>query len=667
VLALALPAAVALSVAEARGQGSAKRPAKAAGASKRPATAKPKPATAKPKPVVKSQEVSTDDAPRSSPALASRAEFDTLARVFADQPYALPHVMFVIDRKDANKVYYVNSKRYRFHKDFVNGTYLSLERGQEFFENNYLKPNRRFVLGTVAYQAPVRRWTFEFWEGDTAPADLIRLASERINATFFEPVAYKPNSLKQEEESAGITGLDRVLQSEITQGQEYQALNVAKGLGRVHVVEKLDETVEIGFNEILVLSEVPISLPPVAGVIVSKPSTPLSHVNLLTKGWGVPNAYIKNAHELLKEYDGWWVEFETLPDRYVIRRADNSRLDEYQRQLKARTDLMRPRSNLSESRLLDLRFQRARMADAYGAKSANLGEVFRARIPGVTVPGGFTIPVRYYDEFMKENGLDEAVLSMLEDQRFVHDPPYRRERLKEMRERIAGARMSEGLRESVLRKVRAEYAGKGLFVRSSSNVEDLPNFSGAGLYDTVANVREEEKLVTAIKQVWASLWNFAAYEARERAGVDHTQSLMAVLVQEGVNADSAGVLITADPFDRDNRGAVYISAKRGLGIKVVEGKRIPEQLIFLPQSNSVKVLTRSDEDSLLTFDEAGGVREVPIGEERNVLTDDMVRRLARAGTQIKRLFGGREQDIEWLYLGGRLYIVQSRPYVQQGG
>jgi len=653
-VALALPAAL-LAAGEARGQ----RRDRGGPRKARPAATGQRPAA----PAAQGAQ-EAEAGPRSAGSLASRAEFDRLARVFADQPFALPHVMFVIDRKDSNRVYYVNSKRYRFHKDFVNGTYLSLERGQEFFENNYLKPNRRFVLGTLAYQAPVRRWTFEFWEGDTAPAEIIRLTAERLNATFFEPVAYKPNSLRQEETSGSIAGLDRVLQSEITSGQEYLALNVARGLGRVHVVEKLDETVEIGFNEILVLSEVPVTLPPVAGVIVSKPSTPLSHVNLLAKGWGVPNAYIKDAHELLKQYDGWWVEFETLPDRYTIRRADNKRLDEYQRQLKARTDLMRPRADLREARLLDLRLQRARMADAYGAKSANLGEVYSARLPGVTVPNGFTVPVRYYDEFLRENRLDVAVVAMLEDQRFVHDPPYRRARLEEMRGRIKAGRVGEALRAALLKKVRAEYAGKGLFVRSSSNVEDLPNFSGAGLYDTVPNVKDEEKLVEAVKQVWASLWNFAAYEARERAGVDHTLSMMAVLVQEGVNADSAGVLITADPFDRDNRGAVYISAKRGLGIKVVEGKRIPEQLIYLPQSNSVKVLTRSDEDSLLTFDEAGGVREVPVGAERAVLTDDMVRRLARAGTQIRRLFGGREQDIEWLYLGGRLYIVQSRPYVQ---
>src|SRR5215210_1702066 len=141
-------------------------------------------------------------ATRSLPAIKSRAEFDTMARTFdADTPYPLPHVLFVIDRQDQNKIYYVNTRRFAFHKDFVNGTYLSLERGREFFENNYLKPNRRFLLGTIAYQTPIKRWTFEFWEGDLILADQVRVASDVINATFFTPVAYKPNSVRQDEQT----------------------------------------------------------------------------------------------------------------------------------------------------------------------------------------------------------------------------------------------------------------------------------------------------------------------------------------------------------------------------------------------------------------------------------------------------------------------------------
>ena len=148
--------------------------------------------------------------------------------------------------------------------------------------------------------------------------------------------------------------MQRVLQSDIAKEQEYQALNIAKGLGRIHIIPKLDDHVEIGFNEILVLDEVPVQLPPVAGIITSQPSTPLSHINLLAKGWGIPNAYIKNAKELLKQYDGWWVSFETLRENYTIKRADMNQLREYQRRQAERLDVMKPRYNLSETRLLSL-------------------------------------------------------------------------------------------------------------------------------------------------------------------------------------------------------------------------------------------------------------------------------------------------------------------------
>lgn len=600
---------------------------------------------------------------RSLPAIHSRAEFDSLA-VEYDQntPYALPHVLFVIDRRDKNRIYYVNTRRYVFHKDFVNGTYLSLERGQEFFENNYLKPNRRFMLGTIAYQTPVRRWTFEFWEGDLIPPDQIQLTSEIINKTFFTSVAFKPNSNRQDEASASL-GLQRVLQTEISKNQEYQPLNVAKGMGRIHIIPKLDEHVEIGFNEILVLDEVPVQLPPVAGIITTKPSTPLSHINLLAKGWGVPNAYIKNAQELFKQYNGWWVEFETKRDTYTIKKADNSALDQYQKRLEARLDVMKPRSDLSVTKLAALGEQRAASSIAYGAKSANLGELIHARMPAVTVPPGFTVPFFYYDQFLKQNKLDDAIYTMLNDQKFVHDPAYRRAYLTGMRGQIQQGKMDSELRAEVLRRWHAEFGERGVFARSSTNSEDLPNFNGAGLYASMPNLRTDEQLIEGIKSVWASVWNFEAYEARERAGIEHTKIYMAVLIQEGINSESSGVMITADPFDRENKDAIYISAKRGLGMRVVEGRRIAEQVVFMPAANSVQVLTRSEEDSLLTFDEHGGIKEVSIGSDRMVLTDEVVRRLAAAAANIKRIFHGKDQDIEWAYLHGQIYIVQARPYI----
>jgi phosphoenolpyruvate synthase/pyruvate phosphate dikinase len=181
----------------------------------------------------------------------------------------------------------------------------------------------------------------------------------------------------------------------------------------------------------------------------------------------------------------------------------------------------------------------------------------------------------------------------------------------------------------------------------------------------VPNVIGDEALITAIKTVWASIWNFEAFEAREAARIDHLAVYPAVLIQEGINADSAGVLITTNPFDRRDAEGIYINAKRGLGLRVVEGRRIPEQIIYRPQSDAALVLTRADDETILTFDVKGGVREVAGVPDQPVLTADLIRRLGQAALAIERLFGGEKQDIEWLTYRGQLYIVQSRPFIDR--
>src|SRR5262249_41194593 len=145
-------------------------------------------------------------APRSLPRVSSQTEFDKLARVYYQgRFYALPHLMFIIDRaaKDLskNKIYYVNSKQYSFNSEFASANYLTRERGREFFRRNYLEANRRFILGTIAYQTKISKFTFEFWEGDLATAEILSEAYKVISASFFAPVYFKPNSAHQEEVS----------------------------------------------------------------------------------------------------------------------------------------------------------------------------------------------------------------------------------------------------------------------------------------------------------------------------------------------------------------------------------------------------------------------------------------------------------------------------------
>jgi hypothetical protein len=504
---------------------------------------------------------------------------------------------------------------------------------------------------------------------------MIKEAFDVINKTFFTQVYFKPNSIKHEDNSADLN-LPKVTADDISKNQEYLGMNTAVGRGRIHIIDKLDDTVEIGYNEIIVLKELPLDLPPVSGIIVSQMSSPLSHVNLLAKGWNIPNAYIKNANDLLRQYDGRWMEISTSLTDYTIKPCLKACLDKGPTGGPAVPPggplFKSPVSNINITKLASLKEMRKKDSITYGSKAANLGEVINGKLKDFVVPDGFGIPFVYYKQFMEANGFDETVQQLLDDNDFVHNPSVRRKKLEEFRATIQGGKFDEKLRAEIIQAWKTSLGGKPVYVRSSSNAEDTGKFSGAGLYSSVENVTEEEKVIEAVKTVWGSIWNFAAYEARERNFVEHADTYMAVLVQVGIEMDNGGVMITKDPFDAYNKGAVYISSTWGHNLSVTnpgadgaKKRPIPEQILFTPKSNSVQVLTRSDQETMYVTVPGGGLQEVPFDNKRRVLNDLVARRLVKIANEIKKLFGGVEQDIEWGIMKDKVYVVQSRPYIEK--
>lgn len=601
----------------------------------------------------------------SLPKIDSQADFDSIARVYHQgTPYALPHVMFVVDRRDNNKVYFLNSQKYRFHKDFLLANYM-IPRGTDVFKPVYVDADRRFLVGTIAWQKTIERFTWELWEGDLATGAMIRQANDVINKAFFQKVWFKPNSLRQDDASAEL-GISRVSQDEINRNQAYLPLNTGTAVGRIHIIEKLDDTVEIGDNEILVLKELPLTLPQVRGIILAKVSSPLSHVNILAKGWNIPNVYIKDADRLFKEYDTHVFKLEARLSDYSFEPAS---LDDIKQKF-ITPDQQVPPADLHVTALMPLRRMRAKDSIAYGSKAANLGQLILNRVPGVVIPDGFGIPYAAYARFMKDNGLDRIISDLMDNNDFVHNPRVRREKLEEFRRRIQEGKLDSTLRQAIVNQWKTQLGGKPVFVRSSSNSEDLPNFSGAGLYTSVPNVRDEDKLIEAVKTVWASLWNFQGYEARVRNYVSQDDVYMSAFVQLGVDMDRGGVMITKDPFDDKSKNAVYISAVCGHNTKVTANDGVPEQVLYNPKSNSVVVMTLSQQKGALRFDPNGDLVETTdvcaAGPKKRVLSDVQARSLARAAIGIRGAFGGKkEQDIEWGLIGNRIYIVQARPYIEK--
>jgi len=614
--------------------------------------------------------------PSSLPALRSQGDFDQLARVYdAGTPMQLAHVLFAVDRQaKPARMYYIDTPRYQLHVRFLRDTRLTPNTIKREIDRNYLVPDRRFLFGTLSWQQNIGTFTYEFWEGDRLTAPLLRQADAHVKASFFAPVKFKTNSTLHER-VAKEAGIDFVSQEALIREQPFLPMNLGTATGRVRIVDDesgINAQLALLPDDIAVLRQVPISLPPVAGVLTERPSTALSHVNLLAKGWGIPNAYVRDAATVLKAHAGQWVALKVAASGYQVRRLAPEEIAALPpRAVRTAATGATPgsaraiRPDLHETRLLPLASLRARNSAQCGTKAANLGAMLAAHIPGTSVPDGFCIPFAHYDRFMRANGLAERIARMQQQPGFASDPKARQKALAQLRDEIVQWPVDAATAAAWRAAWQSQLGGGGVFVRSSSNSEDLPGFSGAGLYTTVPNVKTGDALEVAVKKVWASVFNPEAWEARSAAGFGAESVLMGVFVQTAIDSTNAGVMITRDPFDAGHPHVTYISAKRGIGIRVVEGQRVAEQVMYSSWSKAIQVLSRSAEETSLQLDKEGGVKEVPVEVGRNVLTDELVVRLANVGAAVKRTFNAVDQDIEWATVGDRIVLLQARPYVER--
>lgn len=601
--------------------------------------------------------------------IEDRAAFDGLARLDASGRYLeLPQVLFALDRSTVPPtLYWIDAQRYPFHIDFLRARYLVLSDDRTFNDANYSNPDRRFVLGSVLRYPRLGRFGMELWEGDVIEAALLKDAMAAVQAGFFAPLTFKPNSPAQAA-AAAEAGLPIVAAEDAYGSREQLVLNPGQAVGRlVDVASGAEDGLLPG--DIALLHDSPIRLPPVAGIVSSQFSTPISHVNLLAKSWGIPNAYRADARTLFAALVGRQVLLDTRGAEIVLRPASAEEAAAAAAARAARA-IQVPEIDRRYDGLPALTEVDAQSPSRVGAKAAHLAQVAAlAELEpqaGFTVPAGFGVPFPVYERFVAANGLAPRIDAMLADSRYGSDADWRHAALAELRAGFARGTIPAADLARLVARRQALLGTGGVFVRSSTNAEDLAGFNGAGLYDTVPNVPEDPAaLAAAVQAVWGSLWNDRAVQARMAAGIDERAVRAAVLVQVGVDAQAAGVMTTLDPFaEQEPERRVFIAAKRGLGIRVVEGRKIAEQLIYRPELDSIQVLTRSADDTMLSFAPGGGVQEIRVEQGRAILSDPLVRRLATVALRLQALFDARPQDVEWLTVGDRIVIVQSRDYVR---
>jgi hypothetical protein len=576
---------------------------------------------------------------------------------------------FLIDVK-TDRVYFFDVNLFRLHQDFVLRAILrrpmsEAERAAYF--QNYREDKPSYILGYITHHRTAKQWTFSFWESDRIRAADVRRVQQRLKETFFQQdLAFRPDSTRQEALLAELSGIPTVTSDSLYKKSDYRAFNTGKATGRLRIVPEGTPYERLLFEpeDIVVLQESYPDLPPVAGVLSTRFSTPLSHVNLRARAWGIPNATLKDAVTRYAALDGQLVQLEVRGATHTLRPATGGEAAAWRQARESAREVQVPAANLKVRELRPLQKMRARDAPLYGTKAANLGEILRRRGKEVSVPEGFGIPFVFYQEHLKRHGLDTVLEALLAEPRFQAEAAWRREQLEAFRARMVAAPIDGALLEQVEQQVRERLGGAGVFVRSSTNAEDLKGFNGAGLYDTVPNVVGREALGAAIKQVWASLWNFHAVEERRRFGIAPSSVYSAVLVQAGVNATSAGVLVTKNLYDLSDNHTFTINAKRGLGLSVVSGTTVPEQVLYDIRYPGARVMSRSEDATMLVFDAQGGIKEVPTGAEEPVLSEVRARELALVAAKLVKVFPrSGPLDIEWVLEGNKVWIVQARPFI----
>ncbi|GCD33827.1 phosphoenolpyruvate synthase [Streptomyces chrestomyceticus JCM 4735] len=583
----------------------------------------------------------------------------------------------------------------------------------EFNASVYMDPERRFLLGVLSLHTDEdregRERTFlvlETTEADTMHGELLEFfyafVRERVDGRL--PLLLKPANHVQEEALASVSEqrVPRILGHELFGSRVRVPLNAGEATGRLRCFETVAEYEAaaggLGWSDIVAMPCLPDGVQRVAGFINTAPITPLSHTNVLASGWGIPNAIVRDLDQLVRKdgLDGAWVRYRVSEDEITLERLEQApelRAPAWHQQ---RIRLEPPL--LEDAPVLSLHRLRSADRDRYGTKAANLGELHhvldsrtadltafygqprppRKNLYGhlaarlgldapsatelraaaasfvagtVAAPEGVALPFSLLHRFLTsspalQQGIGKLKMALELDAMDVLDPLC-----LQIQRLIRQTAMPDAVAGEITRSFPAPLAAGGrLVVRSSSNAEDLPGFSAAGVYDSVTTVRGTGELLDAVRQVWASLLSPRSVRLRHQVGISLDDTYMGVIIQEYVPAALGGVLVTCDPTRREDFRNVYLNCSPGSPEQVVEGEVLPQQYLY----NTVE----------------GGGRTVALGswsEGLPAATRARLADLSLTGRLLQSHFSAPEVDdpldIEWLLTDqGDFRLVQIRPY-----
>ena len=297
-----------------------------------------------------------------------------------------------------------------------------------------------------------------------------------------------------------------------------------------------------------------------------------------------------------------------------------------------------------------------------GGKGANLGELTQTGIP---VPPGFVVTAETYNKFMNETGILSNIMNML-DKLDVNDTKKLQKTSKKIKEIIINTHIPEDITVFITEAYNelCQRVGENdiyVAIRSSATAEDLPEASFAGQQDTFLNVKGVNEVIDHVRKCWASLFEARAIFYREENDFEHSKVYIAVVVQEMVEAEKAGVMFTVNPSTGDD--IALIEGSWGLGEAVVSGTVTPDTYYVNNEDNKILEATISDKKLMFEKLANGKTEKIEVPDnlrKKRVLSEEELIELTEMGKKIQNHYNA-PQDTEWAFHGGKLYMLQSRP------
>jgi hypothetical protein len=474
-----------------------------------------------------------------------------------------------------------------------------------------------------------------------------------------------------------------------TEAAGLQGLNPGFAKGELVVLEEIEEGMDLDAQKIYAFDRPPSDLKPVAGILNVKEGNPVSHVQLLARNLAIPNALISSeVLKSLKKYEGKEVFYAVSPKGTLILKLVSD-LNNKEKDLFKVNSKNESRLVISTEKIIldpDSLLNMAKIDASYsgkwcGPKAANLGQL-KQLFPDQVVEG-IVIPFGVFKDHMMQDipKVGESYWKFLtrifeNEKQMVNAGLDKKEvecvtlqELGILRNYIEEMPLKEKLVNNLKSKFRtilgAPLGDIPVFLRSDTNMEDLPQFTGAGLNLTLFNVLDREKILDGIKKVWASPYTERSYQWRQQYLENPEEVYPSILIIPSVNVDKSGVIITKG-VSRGGDGDVSISFSRGVG-GAVDGQSAESYVIH--KNGYRELISPGRETKYRAIPSTGGSTVEFASFIEPVLDEKDKTKLYKIANQISdkmdKVTGGHgPYDIELGIKNSKIWLFQVRPFVE---